>query len=87
MKALAESLRAAGFPLSVIRSVLYTEVGERFKERRREIYGNVEEVPFWKAQNNGLFSDPKQMAARRALGTEQTALMKESRRRATSRCP
>ncbi|MEO5959000.1 MAG: hypothetical protein ABIR80_07775, partial [Opitutaceae bacterium] len=78
LKALVASLRAAGFPLSTIRAVLYAELGERFKERRREIYGDVEESPFWKNQNNGIFSDPKKRAAMRAFSNEQTSLMKEA---------
>lgn len=78
LHALAERLRAAGFPHSVVRSIISTQINESFKERRAQLMPPVEEKPFWKTEQGfGSQFDPKVYAAMRQLGREQNALLKE----------
>jgi hypothetical protein len=79
LKTLVAQLRAAGFPLSVIRIVVQSEINERLAGRRREVYGNQPDVPFWTTGNMGLIgNDPKQRAAMRELNDERQKLYKEA---------
>lgn len=79
LKSLADRLRAAGFPLSVIRSVLYNEIAERTSARRKALFGDVPDVPFWKNNNGtGPYNDPKVMAAMRELSKESAQLIKDA---------
>ena len=69
-------LRAAGFPPSVIRSIVAAEIGDRFVARRKELTAAQSVNPYWKGQ---IFSsyDPKMTAALRALNREQSDLVKQ----------
>ena len=69
-------LRAAGFPPSVIRSIVAAEIGERFAARRKELIAAQSVTPFWKNQNSSSY-DPKVTAALRALSREQSDLVKQ----------
>ena len=69
-------LRAAGFPPTVIRSIVAAEIGERFAARRKELTTQQDQTPFWKNQRFASF-DPKVTAALRALSREQTDLVKQ----------
>ena len=80
MRALAERLRAAGFPAAVVRSVIWTQVNESFKARRAAIMPAAEDKPFWKtdSSNYGGGYDPKYYAAMRDLGREQAKIVKDA---------
>ena len=69
-------LRAAGFPPSVIRSIVAAEIGERFVARRKELTAAQSVNPFWKGQIYSSY-DPKVTAALRALSREQSDLVKQ----------
>lgn len=71
---LVARLRAAGFSASMIRTIVAAQVNEQFTARRKELLGAQEDRPFWKGQQN-LF-DPKVQAGLRALGKEQSDLLK-----------
>lgn len=75
LSTLAARLRAAGFPPAMVRALVAAQVNEQFSARRKALLAGQEEAPFWKSQRN-LFMDPKAMSALRALGKEQTDLMK-----------
>ncbi len=74
-------LRAAGYPPSVIRSLVSMMVSNLYAERRRALQGPVEDVPFWQGRDRPLsMSAPVSAeirAARRALDQESRALLKE----------
>lgn len=79
LKSLADRLRAAGFPASVIRSVLYNEISERTSARRKALLGDVADIPFWKNDSgSGIYNDPKVMAAMRELSKESAQLIKDA---------
>jgi hypothetical protein len=82
LRALVARMRAAGFPMSVIRSVLYTQINESFKARRAALAPTMEERPFWQTHPGGGFSgsfgyDQKYYAALRELGREQSQMVKD----------
>jgi hypothetical protein len=78
LHALAARLRAAGFPPSVVRSIISTQINESFKERRSQLMPPMEERPFWKTERGfGSQFDSKYFAAMRQLSREQNALLKE----------
>ncbi|HEX2854574.1 MAG TPA: hypothetical protein VHO24_15190 [Opitutaceae bacterium] len=78
LHALAARLRAAGFPHSVVRSIISTQINESFKARRAALMPQAEDRPFWKTeQGYGGTFDPKVYSAMRQLSREQTALVKE----------
>lgn len=68
-------LRAAGFPPSVIRAIVATQIREQYAAKRKELFANVEDVPFW--QNRRMMLDPKILAAHRELQLEQTQKLKD----------
>jgi hypothetical protein len=69
-------LRAAGFPTSVVRSIVAAEIGERFAARRKELTAAQSKTPYWKNPGFSPF-DPKVMTALRALTHEQSDLLKQ----------
>lgn len=78
LQALVARMRAAGFPASVIRSVVWQQVNENFKARRTALAPSIEDQPFWKTRGD-IFGgyDQKYYAALRELNREQSKLVKE----------
>ncbi len=76
VKTMADRLRAAGFPPSLIRALISARIAEQFSARRKALLAQMEDKPFWKS-GSAYFMDPKTMAALRDLGREQTNLLKQ----------
>ncbi|MFT3868379.1 MAG: hypothetical protein QM715_07765 [Nibricoccus sp.] len=74
IKALAERLRAAGFPPSLIRAIVAAQIGERYSAQRKALLANQADEPYW--QRNNFSFDPKLMSAMRELNKQQSAEMK-----------
>jgi hypothetical protein len=79
LQTLAERLRAAGFPPSVVRAVLREQISESFRARREALLPTVEEKPFWNTERGfaSSASDQKFYAAVRDLSREQNKLLNE----------
>jgi hypothetical protein len=78
LRALAARLRAAGFPPSVVRSVIYAQVNESFKGRREQLAPANQERPFWETDASGRMGyDAKYYAALRDINREQTQIVKD----------
>jgi len=78
LKGLIAKLRDAGFPPSVIRSVIQTLISARFAPRMREVYGVDESVPYWRQRPGYLSSsDTKRMELNRQISSERSKLMRE----------
>jgi hypothetical protein len=76
LKTMVERLRAAGFPLSMIRALVAAQIQEQFSARRKALLAQQEDKPFWKSQQ-AYFLDPKTMSGLRDLGREQSNLLKQ----------
>jgi hypothetical protein len=76
LRAMADRLRAAGFPPSLIRTLIGARVAEQFSARRKALLAQMEDKPFWKS-GSAYFVDPKTMSALRDLGREQSNLLKQ----------
>jgi hypothetical protein len=76
MKTMADRLRAAGFPPSLIRALIRAQIAEQFATRRKTLVAQMEDRPFWKS-GSSYFMDPKTMSALRDLGREQSTLLKQ----------
>lgn len=74
-------LRAAGYPPSVIRTLVSMMVSNLFSERRRALDPATEPSPYWKGSSRSFIASPPVSndvrVARRELSREQQALMKE----------
>lgn len=75
-KTMADRLRAAGFPPSLIKALISARIAEQFSARRKALLAQMEDKPYWKS-GRSFFMDPKTMAALRDLGREQTNLLKQ----------
>lgn len=75
-KTLADRLRAAGFPASMIRALVAAQIQQQFSSRRAALLAQREEKPFWKAQPS-YFADPKITSEMRELNREQSNLLKQ----------
>ncbi len=69
VKTLAERLRAAGFPASVVRAVVSSLVGEKYADQRKALLAKQDETPFW--QRNSFGYEPKLMSALRELSKQE----------------
>lgn len=78
LKGLVASLRAAGFPPAVIRSVVSSLIGARFASRYRELMGADDNTPYWKVSSN-IFgpNDTKRMEQYRQLMSDRAKLQRE----------
>lgn len=78
---LAARLRAAGFPERIIWDLVATQVRKNFAERRRQLLGEEELSPYWRAsvwETGGQTSrDPQVRAQLRALENEFMEQMRE----------
>lgn len=76
---LIAQMRAAGYPPSVIRSLVSMMVSTLFSERRKALQATAEPPPFWKGGNlpPSLQVSSEARIARRELAREQLALMRE----------
>jgi hypothetical protein len=76
LKTLADRLRKAGFPPSLIRALISVQIAEQFSTRRKTLLAQMEDRPFWKP-GSSYFMDPKTMSALRDLSREQANLLKQ----------
>jgi hypothetical protein len=75
---LAARLRAAGFPPSVVRSLIAGEVEARFAARREAIYRELADAPYWTNTMSAMRGmDFKTLAALNELSAEQKRLIKD----------
>lgn len=79
LRALAARLRAAGFPPTVVRAVVASQINESFRARREQLAPTNQDKPFWETNPGGPFGtyDAKYYAALRELGREQSQLVKD----------
>src|SRR4051812_7849312 len=70
---LVSRLRAAGFPIAVIRAMIRAEIARLYAERMKALDPEADNRPFWK---RGV-TDPKVQLAMRQLGREQQKLMRD----------
>lgn len=75
LKTLVERLRAAGFPSSVIRSIISSQISERYTVQRKALLANQGETPYW--QRPAYAYDAKVMAALRDSYRQQMKDVKE----------
>jgi hypothetical protein len=78
LKGLVARLRAAGFPASVIRSVVSSLISARFAPRYRELMGADPNTPFWKV-GSSIFgpNDTKRMEQYQQLNRDRSKLQRE----------
>lgn len=76
LKSLVARLKAAGFPASVIRTLVVAEVGRQFSDRRKALYSNNKEEAYWSNNRRGRM-DAATIAEARALEKEFRALTKD----------
>ena len=70
-------LRAAGFPPSVIRSLLSTEISARYDERIRALQDPDPNTPFWKMRSNFFMQGDKRFEEMNQLYRERTRVLRE----------
>lgn len=68
-KTLAERLRAAGFPASIVRAVISALIDEKYAAQRKVLLAKQDETPFWQRGNFGY--DAKMMSAMRELSKQE----------------
>lgn len=68
-------LRAAGYPVSAIRALVWGRLNEDMAARRKELMAGVEDVPYWKIPS--FFLDPKIQAAQRQFYQEEMKIVRE----------
>ena len=78
LKGLVARLRAAGFPPSVIRSVVSSLIAAQFAPRYREVMGADPSTPFWKVSSN-IFgaNDTQRMEQYQQLNRDRSKLQRE----------
>ena len=78
LKGLVARLHAAGFPPSVIRSVVSSLISARFAPRYRELMGADPNTPFWKVGSN-IFgpNDTQRMEQYQQLNRDRSKLQRE----------
>jgi hypothetical protein len=74
LRTLVARLRDAGFPPSLVRSIISAQVYESFAAQRKALTADKKEVPFWKVDQP---ADAKTQAALRELNRAQNAMMRE----------
>jgi hypothetical protein len=75
---LVARLRAAGFPPTIVRTVIFAAVSEHYAARRRELQPRPGiSTEYWKNSRQNQVFDPKAQAAMRELSREQNNLIKE----------
>lgn len=72
---MVERLRAAGYPVSAIRALVWGRLNEEMAARRKELMAGMEDPPYWKTQH--FFIDPKVQAAQRQFYQEQMKIVRE----------
>src|SRR4051812_13047063 len=70
---LVARLRAAGFPIAVIRAMIRAEIARLYADRMKALDPDADNRPFWK---RGVI-DPKVQLAMRQLNREQQKLMRD----------
>jgi hypothetical protein len=76
LRALVQRLRAAGFPPSIVRSIVSTEINRRFAGRLKALTAEADQTPYWKPSPMGM-ADQKLMAERSQLIRERTRLTRD----------
>ncbi len=78
LKGLVGRLRAAGFPPSVVRSVIARLLNERFAPRVRELLAGDPNTPYWKSSPNVFGpNDTKRLEAYQQLNRDRAKLQRE----------
>lgn len=78
LKGLVARLRAAGFPTSVIRSVISSLVDARFASRYKELARDDGNTPYWKTSNSIFgINDDKRMELYRQISNDRSKLYRE----------
>jgi hypothetical protein len=75
MKSLIARLRAAGFPLGVIRGIVKAQLDELYHAQRKELVDRTGSTPYWTA-HFGSF-DPKTLTALRTINLEENKAIKD----------
>lgn len=75
LPALLARLRAAGFPLNLIRAILSAQLDEEFAARREKVTGPRRDLPPWKVAL--AEADPARLKADAALDREKAARLKQ----------
>lgn len=75
LPALIAQLQADGCPPQLLRAIVGWRLHEQFAVRRRALFANLQEPPYWQARNQSL--DPKLMAAQRKLSREYRQQLEE----------
>lgn len=76
LPALVAQLRAAGFPISMIRAIVGAQVYEQFAARRKALLAANPDREYWSTKGGYAYIDPKIQTALRGLYQEQTTAMK-----------
>jgi hypothetical protein len=76
LRTLVQRLRAAGFPPSIIRSVVSSEINRQFAGRLKALTAEADQTPYWKPSPMGL-ADQKLMTQRSQLIRERTRLTRD----------
>lgn len=71
---LLNNLRAAGFPPRVLRAIMAAVVAEKFTARRKALFSEIQDRPFWQMKSSANY---EYYAKMQALQREQTAMLKE----------
>lgn len=86
-ESLLANLRAAGFPPKVIRAIMAAAISDMFEQRRRELFGDNADIPFWKMRNADTYALSAKMQIlqreqhemlKKVLGGEYTAAIEDS---------
>lgn len=77
LPALVANLRAAGFPDKTSRAIVASLLAERYAAKRRALLGGDETPAFWKSRSLPIGYDPAKQADLRALGRENSELLKQ----------
>ncbi len=76
IKGLVARLKSAGFPDSMIRTIVVAEVGNQFNERRKSLVARMNADAYWRNASRGSM-DPAAVEENLALQREYAKLIKE----------
>jgi hypothetical protein len=74
---LVARLRAAGFPPTIIRSVVSAQLQTRFAARMDELVASVVDIPYWQPALNNSFTNPKFYEEQSQIYRERSRLLRE----------
>lgn len=75
LKLLVERLKAAGFPMDLIRTIVTKEISDHYREQRKMIMGG-DVQPYWATKrNSGMFDTGKLMKLSREMNEEMKSVL------------